>query len=143
MTSKLGEKSVERVAADANVILSAIVGKAALRVFSRSELKIVSTAATLGEVREYLPSMAEAYGISPEILEGQFRLLVIKECAVQQYRRFLSKAARLIGKRDPDDVELLALALALGIPIWSNDRDFEVAGVECYTTARLLKKLGL
>jgi hypothetical protein len=30
---------VERVAADANVILSAIVGKAALRVFTRSELK--------------------------------------------------------------------------------------------------------
>jgi predicted nucleic acid-binding protein len=70
-------------------------------------------------------------------------LLVITECAVQRYRKFLSEAARLIGKRDPDDVELLALALALGIPIWSNDRDFEVAGVECYTTARLLKKLGL
>ena len=97
MTSKPGEKRVERVAADANVILSAIVGKDALRVFTRSELKIVSTAATLGEVREYLPSMAETYEISPEILEGQFRLLAITECGVQQYKRFLPEAAGSSG----------------------------------------------
>jgi hypothetical protein len=29
------------------------------------------------------------------------------------------------------------LALHLALPIWSNDRDFEVSGIDCFTTARL------
>jgi predicted nucleic acid-binding protein len=40
-------------------------------------------------------------------------------------------------------VDLLALALHLKLPIWSNDNDFEDAGVEWYTTAQLLKTLGI
>lgn len=143
MTSRPGEKSVERVAADANVILSAVAGKAALKVFTRSSVEIVSAAATLAEVREYLPRMAESYRIAPVLLESQLRLLAIREYVTSEFKRFIPTAARLIGRRDPDDVHLLALALALDVPLWTNDRDFEGTGVECYTTARLLKKLGL
>ncbi len=51
-------------------------------------------------------------------------------------------SAKCIEDRAPDDVPLLALALAMGIPVWSNDDDFRTAGVVWYTTARLLKKLG-
>jgi predicted nucleic acid-binding protein len=43
--------------------------------------------------------------------------------------------------KDEDDTELLALAMKLKIPIWSNDRDFKLTGVELYTTAKLLKIL--
>ncbi len=141
MTLRPGEKAIERIAADANVILSAIIGKAALRVFTRSSLEIVSTHSILSEVREYLPTMAESYNIAPEVLEGQLRLLGIKGYQPREYRRYIPEATRRIGSRDPDDVDLLALALALGIPIWSNDKDFEVSGVEWYSTAELLKKL--
>jgi len=35
----------------------------------------------------------------------------------------------------------LALALELGLPIWSNDRDFDGLPVDVYPTARLLKLL--
>lgn len=143
MTSRPGGKSVERVAADANVILAAVIGKAALKVFTRSGVRVVSTVATLAEVREYLPKMAESYGIAPEILEAQLRLLAITKQPSADYKKFIPRANCLMGERDPDDVELLAMALALDIPVWTNDRDFEVAGVECYTTARLLKALGL
>ncbi len=143
VTSKPGGKRIESVVADANVILSAIIGKAALKVFTRSVVHVVSAAITLDEVWEYLPIMSAAYGIAREVLEAQFRLLAITEYKPGQYRRFIPAASRLIGKRDPDDVELLALALYLDIPLWTNDKDFEGAGVECYTTAGLLKALGL
>ena len=109
----------------------------------RSSVQVVSTASTLAEVREYLPKMAESYGIASEILEAQLRLLAVTEHSTADYRCFMPRATRLIGRRDPDDVELLALSLALDIPIWTNDKDFSVAGVECYTTAELLKSLGL
>ena len=143
MSSKPGEKAVERVAADANVILSALIGKAALKVFTRSSLEVVSASVILREVREYLPRMAEAYKIDPEILEGQLRLLGIKEYQPRDYKKYIPKATERIEWRDPDDVDLLALALALEIPVWSNDNDFETAGIEWYSTAQLLKKLKL
>src|SRR5437763_216892 len=44
-----------------------------------------------------------------------------------------------IGRRDPDDIDVLALALRLQAPLWSNDRDFERTGVEQMTTPDLLK----
>jgi predicted nucleic acid-binding protein len=43
--------------------------------------------------------------------------------------------------KDQDDVELLALALRMKIPVWTNDRDFRNTGVQTYTTAQLLKLL--
>jgi predicted nucleic acid-binding protein len=59
------------------------------------------------------------------------------------YARTLAQARTLIGRRDPDDVDILALTLHFRIPLWSNDSDFEDTGVEWYTTARLLQKLGI
>jgi predicted nucleic acid-binding protein len=50
---------------------------------------------------------------------------------------------RALGRRDPDDVDVLALALYLGVPVWSNDDEFREAGVEWLTTAALLKRLGV
>jgi predicted nucleic acid-binding protein len=60
-----------------------------------------------------------------------------------EYKSKLSTARRRIGKRDPDDVDVLALALQLNVAVWSNDNDFEDAGVEWHTTAELLKLLGI
>ena len=111
--------------------------------FTRSALKVVSTRATLDEVREYLPKMAEAYRIALELLDGRLKLLGVRAYDRAAYEKYIPRAARRIAARDPDDVELLALALALGIPVWSNDSDFERTGVEWFTTARLLKELGL
>ncbi len=43
----------------------------------------------------------------------------------------------------PEDKDTLALALKLRIPIWSNDKDFQIAKIEVYNTAELLNKFGL
>lgn len=141
MTSNPGEESVEKVAADSNVLLSAVAGKAALKVFTKTSVTVVTTSANLAEVREYLPVMASLYDLLPEVLEAQLRLLNLEPLDQDQYQRTVPDARRRIGQRDPDDVDLLALALFLEIPVWSNDNDFEEAGVEWYTTAELLKKL--
>jgi predicted nucleic acid-binding protein len=143
MTLKHGEKAAGRIAADANVLLSAVTGRAALKVFTHSSLEVVSTSLNIKEVREYLPFMADKYGIAVELLESQFQLLAIQEYNPKDYHGSLAMARKKIGKRDPDDVDLLALALELKIPIWSNDGDFEGTGIEWYPTAQLLKRLGL
>ena len=143
MTLKHGEKPAGRIAADANVLLSAVTGRAALKVFTHCNLVVVSTSLNIKEVREYLPFMADKYGIAVELLESQFQLLAIHEYNPKDYHGSLAMARKKIGKRDPDNVDLLALALELKIPIWSNDGDFEGTGIEWYPTAQLLKRLGL
>jgi hypothetical protein len=50
--------------------------------------------------------------------------LSVSVCDVEYYKDVLKKTNGLIGNRDPDDIHLLALALKLSWPIWSNDRDF-------------------
>lgn len=47
------------------------------------------------------------------------------------------------GNAIPMTWSLLALALHLGVPVWSNDNDFADAGVKWYTTAELLTGLGI
>ena len=143
MTSKPGEKPVAAVAADANVLLSAVLGHAALRVFTQTDVSVLTTQGVLLEVREYLPVVAKQYEMLPQALEGQLRLLAVRECEPDEYAPKLEAAKRAIARRDPHDTELLALALAFGIPVWSNDSDFRDAGAEWYTTARLLRHLGL
>jgi len=141
VTSKSGKETVERVAADSNVILSALVGKAALRIFTRSSVEVFTTARVLDEIREYIPKMASLYKLAPEVLEGQLCLLAIHECASERFEKELPEASRRLAKRDPDDVDLLALAMALEVPVWSNDDDFRDTGVAWYTTAELLDAL--
>jgi predicted nucleic acid-binding protein len=58
-----------------------------------------------------------------------------------EYLVSLPEARKRISRRDPEDVELLALAIQFKIPVWSNDNDFEDAGVVWHTTASLLAGL--
>jgi len=137
-------KGSRRVAADANVLLSAVIGKAARRVFEGSPgIRVVTCEAILVEVRQYLPMMAEKYTLSLEKLERELKLLPLEVLPEAAYRSALAEARRFLGRRDPDDIALAALALKLEIPVWSNDRDFEELPLIVYPTARLLKVLGL
>jgi predicted nucleic acid-binding protein len=50
-------------------------------------------------------------------------------------------AERRIAARDPDDWPTVALALALSLPVWSQDKDLTVAGLDVFTTGELLDAL--
>ncbi|MDP1758960.1 MAG: PIN domain-containing protein, partial [Thermodesulfovibrionales bacterium] len=64
---------LKKLAADANVILSAIAGKAALRVFLKEDIEFITTQFNIAEVREYLHVISQQYAISEEILESQLK----------------------------------------------------------------------
>jgi len=132
---------LRKLAADANVILSAVAGKAALRVFLVEGIEIVTTEFKISEVREYIGVIADKYGLSEEILESQLKLLPLRIYQQEFYAEFLTIASKKLAESDEDDVELLALSLKLKVPVWSNDRHFQHAGVGVYTTAKLLKIL--
>ncbi len=131
-----------RLVADANVLLAAIAGGAAKRVFDHPDVEeVFSAESVLEEVREYMGTLAEKKGLDAALLYLTLASLPITVVDETHYESHRPEARRRIAERDPDDVELLALALHIEAPVWSNDSDFKVADIEWYTTAQLLKKL--
>jgi predicted nucleic acid-binding protein len=137
-------RPIRSVAADSNVLLSAIAGQAARRVFEKApHLVVVSTLHNKEEIEQYAPEFAERYGLEEELILDVLELLPVEFYSETDYVRHLPEARKLLASRDPDDVALAALALTLEIPIWSNDRDYESFPFGVFTTAQLLKALGV
>lgn len=128
-----------KLAADANVLLSALIGGQAARVLRHSAVDgILTTEFTLAEVQEYAPQLARKKRLPIDVVLLAAATLPVTTVPRSDYALSLPEARKRIGRRDPDDVELLALALHLGLPVWSNDNDFQDAGIVWYTTASLL-----
>lgn len=133
-----------RVAADANVLLSAILGGRARLILESPQIdEFLTTESILGEVREYAVVLAKKRKLPADILLLAVASLPVTVVDQAAYAGSLPEAKRRIGRRDPDDVEILALAIQMKVPLWSNDNDFEDAEVRWYTTKELLRELGL
>ena len=128
-----------KLVADANVLLSALIGGQAVRVLRHTAIEeILTTETTLAEVQEYATQLAQKKGLPMDVVLLAAATLPVTIVPHSAYASALSEARRRIGRRDPDDVEILALALHLDVPVWSNDNDFEDTGIVWYTTATLL-----
>jgi predicted nucleic acid-binding protein len=132
-----------KLVADANVLLSAVLGGRANLVLRHPLVEeILTTEVTLSEVEEYAAQLARKKRLSLDVVLMAVAALPLTLVDQATYSASLPDAKRRIGGRDPDDVDLLALALHTGLPVWSNDNDFSDAGVEWFTTAELLVRLG-
>jgi predicted nucleic acid-binding protein len=103
------------VVADANVLLSAAVGKAALRVLTEFDIAVHVAQFNTDEVAEYLPYMARKYGLRVELVEMQWKLLPLRIHRVDDYRDLLQQAVVDLKRRDPEDAHALALARSLAL----------------------------
>jgi predicted nucleic acid-binding protein len=133
-----------KLVADANVLLAAVLGGRAKAVLEHPHIdELLAAEVTLAEVEEYAVVLAKKRRLSLDTLLLAIAALPVTVVEEAVYSSALPQARKLIGRRDPDDVDVLALALHMKLPLWSNDNDFEDAGIEWYTTAELLAKLGI
>ncbi len=144
MTSRRGAKPVNRLVADANVLLSAVIGGRARLILDHPDIEeVFVTEATLSEVGEYAPSLAARKRLPLDSVLLAMAALPVIVVLPETFSGRVSEANRRMARRDPDDVQTLALALQLRIPIWSNDNDFEEARWKWFSTAQLLQMLNL
>ena len=123
-------------------LVRAVVVEGVLEDQRRDEvLRLFVREFVLGEVRGYIPVLSSKTELDPSVLDFLLTLLPLSPYPASVYRRSIPKAKVLIGRRDPGDVDTLALALHLDLPLWTNDRDFEHTGVSLDTTRQLLAQL--
>jgi predicted nucleic acid-binding protein len=134
-------KVIEKLAVDANPILSAIIGGKARSVFLNADhISFYTTLFNFKEVEKYIPILASKHSLPLDDLYLALSTFPISVCVVEFYKDTLKKAESLIGDRDPDDIHLLGLALKLSCPIWSNDKDFDDVGIMIYSRRALIRK---
>jgi predicted nucleic acid-binding protein len=131
----------EPLVVDANPMISALLGGAAREVIFSGNFTLYSPQHTLFEVEKFIPLMAKKLG-RPELdLLREFELLPIIACQRGDYDSRLAEADALISQRDPKDVQILALTLKLGCPLWTEDRDFDgIEAIKVRRTADLMRR---
>jgi predicted nucleic acid-binding protein len=130
------------VVADANVVLSALIGgRARLVIASQRGPKCVATQAVAEEIARHLPRLATKRGLDQALLFAALQVMPIEWKAATDYEDQRAQAEQRIAARDPDDWPTVALALKLDLPVWSQDKDLTDAGLQVFTTGDLLDAL--
>jgi len=114
-----------KLVVDANIFISALIGGKAAELLFTPNFDLLTTERTTWEVKKYLPKLAEYTEDTSAHLLYLFELIPVTACQSREYETSFSTAQLRIGDRDPFDVDILALTLETGVPLWSNDSDFE------------------
>jgi predicted nucleic acid-binding protein len=121
-----------------------VLGGRASLVLTHPKIEAVfTTGVTYAEVEEYSAVLGRKRRLSADTMMLAVAALPVSLIEPAEYKGKMARARLLLRDRDPDDVELLALALHLQVPLWSNDNDFEGCGIEWLTTAEALRELGI
>jgi predicted nucleic acid-binding protein len=130
------------VVADANVVLSALIGgRARLVIASPHGPRCVAAEAVAVEIARHIPRLAKQRRLDPALLFAALQVMPVEWRPVADYDERREEAENRIAARDPDDWPTVALALTLGLPVWSQDKDLTAAGLDVFTTGDLLDAL--
>jgi predicted nucleic acid-binding protein len=115
-----------------------IGGRARLVFAARVGPSCIAADAVAEEIAEHLPALGKRRGLDAGLLLAALSVVPVEWQDAATYESHRGEAQRRMAKRDPDDWPTVALALARSLPIWSQDKDFEVSGLTVHTTGDLL-----
>jgi predicted nucleic acid-binding protein len=93
------------------------------------------------EIARHIPRLANQRRLDSALLFAALQVMPIEWKPAADYDDRREQAEQRIAARDPDDWPTVALALTLGLPVWSQDKDLTTASVEVFTTGELLDAL--
>ena len=126
---------------DANILIRAVLGKRVreLLVDNADRVQFFSPDVAYADARKYLPELLEKRGVNSEsamaVLDALESLVWPLELDV--YEGFKTQALQRIAMRDADDWPVLACAMTIGCPVWTEDADFFGTGVATWTSDRV------
>jgi len=126
---------------DANILVRAVFGQRVRQLLETYEDVAVfySPDVCFQEAQEYIPDVAKRRRVDSavvlSVLAEVSRIVVLVDKSL--YEGHEKPARERILPRDPDDWPVVAVALMLGIPVWTEDQDFFGSGVPTWTTDRV------
>ena len=126
---------------DANILIRAVLGKRVRELIfgNLQTVKFFAPDIAYADARKYLPALLKKRGVDAtaamlvlDRLEG-----IVQSIDVELYDGMQQQALQRIAARDADDWPVLACAMTLGCPVWTEDADFFGTGVATWTSDRV------
>jgi len=103
------------------------------------EVNFYSPDVCFADAREYIQKLSARRGLDPidalAVLDGIGGIVEIVDRSL--YEDYEQLARERIQTRDPEDWPVIAVALLLDLPIWTEDQDFFGGGIATWTTDRV------
>lgn len=126
---------------DANILIRAVLGKRVRTLLEQHAAtdQFFAPDVAFADAREHLPGILSRRGIDAAaglaVLDALTALVTTMEAEL--YAPLEQIARRRLRARDEEDWPILAAALALGCPFWTEDVDFFGTGISTWTTDRI------
>lgn len=127
---------------DANILIRAVLGRRVrqlLDTYASQGIRFFVPEVAFDDAEKYLPLLLKKRGKPSADLSASFQYLrnLIEPITPELYGIFESDARQRLHGRDENDWPVLATALALACPVWTEDADFFGTGVAVWTTNRI------
>lgn len=133
-----------RLVLDANILMRAVLGRRVRQIIEThvEHAAFFAPDIAIADARRHLPDVVRKRGGDSAAVLAALELLDavarnVNEIEPEAYEPFRSAALARIEKRDPDDWPILATAMALDCPVWTEDNDFFGTGVPTWTSDRV------
>jgi predicted nucleic acid-binding protein len=133
--------TTKAIVLDANILIRAVLGKRVreLILVNASKVKFFAPDVAFDDARKYLPALLEKRNISSDVALTVLTQIekIVQPIDLELYEAVQLKALQRIAIRDPNDWPVLACAMVLECPVWTEDADFFGAGIATWTTDRV------
>jgi predicted nucleic acid-binding protein len=135
-------RPLKKLVLDANILIRAVYGERVYCLLKKHEdaAEFYSPDHCIEEARKHLPAIAVRRRIAPSLAESALNRIVhalIHVVDRSLYEEFEERARARIATRDVDDWPVVATALLIDAPIWTEDRDFFGSGIATWTSDRI------
>ncbi|MFA6060544.1 MAG: PIN domain-containing protein [Taibaiella sp.] len=126
---------------DANILIRAVLGKKVRELMFQfnTEASFFTPDVCMNDARKYLPDIlkkrSKLFEPALEVLEEFTHLIQVVDKNI--YQEYEIDAKKRIYNRDIFDWPVVATALMLNSPIWTEDQDFFGTGIPVWTTDRI------
>ena len=133
--------SKKAIVLDANILIRAVLGRRVreLIVDNADVVQFFAPDVAYADARKYLPSLLEKRGVKSEPAMAVLDALesIVRPLELGVYEGLKTQALQRIAIRDADDWPVLACAMTIGCPVWTEDADFFGTGVATWTSDRV------
>lgn len=123
---------------DANILVRAVLGTKVSEQLNRYKTRIdfFTPAFCYEELRKHIPKIAESKNIPIEPINKAIEKLekVVSPLGKDLYAHREKEAKERISERDINDWPVVALALLLDCPVWTEDQDFFGTGLSTWNS---------